>query len=193
MIWTVTDVTRILEAIQRGEPLATEKLLPLVYDELRRIAAYKMAQESPGHTLQATALVHEAWLRMAGSGGEHFDGRAHFFAVAAEAMRRILVESARRKQALKRGASAQREELTEDHLVQTVPSEELLAIHEALDSLAGRDAEAADLVKLRYFVGMNMEEAASALGLSRRSAERLWSYARAWLRRQIENDSSGGR
>ena len=185
MVRSVADVTRILEAIQRGEPQAAGELLPLVYDELRRIAAYRMARELPGHTLQATALVHEAWLRMFGDGNESFDGRAHFFAVAAEAMRRILVESARRKRSLKRGAGAQREELDESLLVQNAPSEEMLAVDEALDLLAAEDATSADLVKLRYFVGMTMEEAATALGLPLRSAERLWTYARAWLRRKI--------
>jgi RNA polymerase sigma factor (TIGR02999 family) len=185
MVSSVTDVTRILQAMQRGESRAAGELLPLVYDELRRIAAHKMARESPGHTLQATALVHEAWLRMMGQGNQDFDGRAHFFAVAAEAMRRILVESARRKASLKRGAAAHREELAESHLVQNVPSEELLAVDEALDQLAAEDPTSANLVKLRYFVGMTMEEAATALGLSLRSAERLWTYARAWLRRSI--------
>lgn len=159
--------------------------MTLVYDELRRIAAQKMAREAPGHTLQPTALVHEAWLRMVGDGNAHFAGRAHFFAVAAEAMRRILVESARRKRALKRGAGAQREELDEAHLVATAPSEQVLAVDEALDLLAAQDATCADLVKLRYFVGMTMEEAAAALGLPLRTAERLWTYARAWLRRRI--------
>ena len=188
-VGAVTYVTRILEAMQQGQPQAAEELLPLVYAELRRIAAYKMAQESAGHTLQPTALVHEAWLRMIGDGNEQFAGRAHFFAVAAEAMRRILVESARRKRSLKRGAGARREELDESHLVLAAPSEELLAIDEALDRLAAEDPQSADLVKLRYFVGMTMEEAATALGLPLRTAERLWAYARAWLRREI----SGGR
>jgi RNA polymerase sigma factor (TIGR02999 family) len=131
MIRTVSDVTHILEAMQRRESRAAEELLPLVYDELRRIAAYKMAQESPGKTLQPTALVHEAWLRLIGDGNENFAGRGHFFAVAAEAMRRILVESARRKRSLKRGAGAQREELNESHLVHTAPSDEMLAVDEA--------------------------------------------------------------
>jgi RNA polymerase sigma factor (TIGR02999 family) len=181
----VSDVTRILEAFKRGEPQAAEELLPLVYDELRRIAAYKMAQESRGHTLQPTALVHEAWLRMVGDGNEYFEGRAHFFAVAAEAMRRILVESARRKHSLKRGSGAHREGLKESHLVQNAPSEEILAVDDALDLLAAQDSTSAQLVKLRYFVGMTMEEAAATLGLPQRTAERLWAYARAWLRRKI--------
>jgi len=186
---TVSDVTHLLDAMQRGESQAAEALLPRVYEELRRIAAYKMAQESAGHTLQPTALVHEAWLRMIGDGNERFAGRAHFFAVAAEAMRRILVESARRKRSLKRGGGAQREELDESHLVLAAPSEEMLAIDEALDRLAAEDPQSANLVKLRYFVGMTMDEAAAALGLPLRTAERLWTYARAWLRREI----SGGR
>jgi len=188
MLRGMSDVTRMLEAMQRGESGAAEELLPLVYDELRRLAAHKMAQESAGHTLQATALVHEAWLRMIGDGNERFSSRAHFFAVAAEAMRRILVESARRKRALKRGGGAPAEELDEGHLVLAAPSDEMLAVDEALDRLAAEDPVAANLVKLRYFVGMTMEEAASALGLSLRSAERLWTYARAWLRREIAGE-----
>jgi RNA polymerase sigma factor (TIGR02999 family) len=185
MMQAVSDVTHILEAMQRGESQAAGQLLTLVYEELRRIAAHKMAQEPPGHTLQATALVHEAWLRMLGDGNGQFAGRAHFFAVAAEAMRRILVESARRKRSLKRGAGAGREELTESHLVQTAPSDEMLAVDEALDLLGAEDPTCANLVKLRFFVGMTMEEAATALGLPLRTAERLWTYSRAWLRRSI--------
>jgi RNA polymerase sigma factor (TIGR02999 family) len=181
----VSDVTRILEAIQRGDSQATDELLPVVYDELRRIAAYKMAQEAAGHTLQPTALVHEAWLRLAGDGNLKFEGRAHFFAVAAEAMRRILVEAARRKRSLKRGGDADRQQLDESQFVQSAPSEELLAVDEALDLLAVEDASAANLVKLRYFGGMTMEEAAAALSIPLRTAERLWTYARAWLRRKI--------
>jgi len=187
MIRTVSDVTRLLEAMQQGRTQAAEELLPVVYDELRRIAAYKMAQEASGHTLQPTALVHEAWLRMIGDGNEQFAGRAHFFAVAAEAMRRILVESARRKRSLKRGGDAQRVELTESHLVLAAPAEEMLAVDEALDLLAAEDPMSANLVKLRYFVGMTMEEVASTLGLSQRTAERTWSYARAWLKRKISS------
>jgi RNA polymerase sigma factor (TIGR02999 family) len=183
----VNEVTRILEAVRRGERQAAEELLPLVYDELRRIAAYKLAQESPGHTLQPTALVHEAWLRMIGDGNEQFDGRPHFFAVAAEAMRRILVESVRRKRSQKRGSGAAREELKDIHLVQNAPSEEILAIDDALDVLAAEDPTCAQLVKFRYFMGMTMKEAAAALGLPQRSAERLWTYSRAWLRRRIGN------
>jgi len=184
----VTDVTRILQAAQQGDSQAADDLLPLVYDELRRIAAYKMAQEAPGHTLQPTALVHEAWLRLAGAESPKFEGRAHFFAAAAEAMRRILVENARRKHSLKRGGAFAREELHEAHLVQRVPTDEMLAVDEALGLLAAEDPVSADLVKLRYFVGMTMEEAASALGLPLRTAERLWTYARAWLRRRMGGD-----
>ena len=179
------EVTRILHRIEQGDAKAADELLPLVYDELRKLAGYKMTAESPGHTLQATALVHEAWLRLAGSDQPGWQNRAHFFAAAAEAMRRILVEHARRKQSLKRGGDAQREELHESVIVLTAPPDELLAVHEALDKLATADPKIAELVKLRYFVGMTMEETAAALGLSKRSAESLWTYARAWLRREI--------
>jgi len=181
----MNEVTRILNAIQEGDAKATGELLPLVYDELRRLAAYKMASEAPGHTLQATALVHEAWLRLVSSNQQSWQNRAHFFGAAAEAMRRILVEHARRKQSLKRGGGAERQELHESVLVLSAPPDELLAVHEALDQLALTDPPAAELVKLRYFVGMTMEEAASALGLAPRTAERLWTYARVWLRREI--------
>ncbi len=181
----MSDVTRILEAMQRGEVQAADQLLPLVYAELRKIAAYKMSQEAEGHTLQPTALVHEAWIRMVKHGNPQFAGRGHFFAVAGEAMRRILVEAARRKRSLKRGGAAQREEFDESKFADTPASDELLAVDEALNLLAATDREAADLVKLRYFVGMTMDEAATALGIPLRTAERLWSYARAWLRRHI--------
>ncbi len=181
----MNDVTRILDAAQRGDASATAELLPLVYDELRRMAAQKMAHESPGHTLQATALVHEAWMRLAGDNQQAWANRAHFFGAAAEAMRRILVEHARRKQAAKRGSGAERVEMEEGVLVLNAPPDELLAVHEALDTFAAQDAKAAELVKLRYFVGMTMDEAASALDLPTRSAERLWTYAKAWLQREI--------
>ncbi|HXG47591.1 MAG TPA: ECF-type sigma factor [Methylomirabilota bacterium] len=179
------DVTRILNAIDQGDRQAAGELLPLVYDELRRIAAYKMAGESAGHTLQATALVHEAWLRMVSSDEPSWRNRAHFFAAAAEAMRRILVDHARRRQSQKRGGGVDHVELEESMVVLAVPPDELLAVHEALDRLAAQDPSAAELVKLRYFVGMTMDEAASALAMPKRSAEALWTFARAWLRREI--------
>ena len=181
----VPEITVFLDSVTRGDAGASERLLPLVYDELRRLAAHKMAGESHGHTLQATALVHEAWLRLAGSDHQSWQNRAHFFAAAAEAMRRILVEHARRKQSLKRGSGSEHVELNESMLVLTAPPDELLAVHEALDKLALRDSAAAELVKLRYFIGMTMEEAAAVLSLSKRTAENLWTYARVWLHREI--------
>jgi RNA polymerase sigma factor (TIGR02999 family) len=183
----VSEVTRILEAIQKGDSKAAGELLPLVYEELRRLAAHKMAAEAPGHTLQPTALVHEVWLRLGGGQQNHWENRAHFFSAAAEAMRRILVDHARRKQSQKRGGGVAHEELNETALVLTAPPDELLAVHEALDTLAREDPPAAELVKLRYFVGMTMEEAASAMGVAPRAAERLWTYARVWLRREIRS------
>jgi RNA polymerase sigma factor (TIGR02999 family) len=179
------EVTRILNAAHQGDGRAAEELLPVLYHELRQIAAGKMAAEASGHTLQPTALVHEAWLRLVGGQQLSWPSRAYFFAAAAEAMRRILVEHARRKQSLKRGGEFQREELTESVLVLTAPPDELLAVNDALEKLAAEDKPAAELVKLRYFVGMTMEEAASALDMAPRSAERLWTYARAWLQREI--------
>jgi RNA polymerase sigma factor (TIGR02999 family) len=171
----------------RGLPVTgAHELLPLVYDELRRMAGYRMALEAPGHTLQPTALVHEVWLRLAGGGGVQFEDRSQFFAAAAEAMRRILVESARRRRALKRGGGADHTELEEFDLPLLTPIDELLAVDEALTALAQVDAIAAELVKLRYFVGLTMDEAAAALKLSLRATERLWTFARAWLRRQME-------
>lgn len=181
----VNEVTRILNAAQAGDARAAEELLPVVYDELRRLAGFKMTNESANHTLQPTALVHEAWLRLVGSNQQAWQNRGHFFAAAAEAMRRILVEHARRKQSQKRGSGAEHEELNESSIALAVPPDELLAVHEALDQLAAEDPQAAELVKLRYFVGMTMEEAASALGLATRSAERIWTYARTWLHRSI--------
>jgi RNA polymerase sigma factor (TIGR02999 family) len=181
----VNEVTRILNAIQDGDAQATGRLLPLVYEELRRLAAHKMAGEASGHTLQPTALVHEAWLRLGAANQQNWQSRAHFFAAAAEAMRRILVEHARRKQSLKRGGGVERETLDESALVLAAPPDELLAVHEALDNLARQDPAAAELVKLRYFVGMTMEEAAAALGLAKRTAEGLWTFARVWLHREI--------
>jgi RNA polymerase sigma factor (TIGR02999 family) len=181
----MSEVTQILREIRSGNQEGAEQLLSLVYTELKRIAAQKMAGEAPGNTLQPTALIHEAWMKLVGDGDALFENRAHFFSAAAEAMRRILVDSARRKNALRRGSGASREELEEYHLVQEERSEELLAVDEALDLLAKEDPVAANLVKLRYFVGMTMEEAATTMGMSLRNTERTWTYVRAWLRRQI--------
>ncbi len=181
----MSEVTEILREIRGGNQQCAEQLLSLVYSELKRIAAQKMAGEAPGHTLQPTALVHEAWMKLVGEGDPNFQNRAHFFSAAAEGMRQILVDSARRKHAAKRGSGGVSQELKEDHLVQEMPPEQLLAIDDALERLAMEDPSAAILVKYRYFVGMNMMEAAATMGLSLRSAERLWSYARAWLRREL--------
>ena len=184
------QITQLLSEIRGGSQQGAEQLLSLVYTELKRIAAQKMAGEAPGHTLQPTALVHEAWLRLMGDGDASFENRAHFFSAAAEAMRRILVDSARRKRAIRRGGGATREELEEDHLVQNVVPDEVLAVDEALDLLDKVDPVGARLVKLRYFVGMTMEESATTMGMSLRNAERTWTYARAWLRRQIGRQRS---
>lgn len=184
------EVTRILDEIREGNQQCAEQLLSLVYTELKRMAAQKMAGEAPGNTLQPTALVHDAWMRLVGDGNPHFENRAHFFSAAAEAMRRILVDSARRKQALKRGSRPLREELDENHLVQNVRSDELLAVDEALDNLAKEAPDAANLVKLRYFAGMQMHEAAETLGMPLRTAERTWTFAKAWLKREIGKTDS---
>jgi RNA polymerase sigma factor (TIGR02999 family) len=185
----MTDVTRILAALERGDPHAASQLLPLVYEELRRLAAKKLAEEKPGQTLQATALVHEAYLRLVGEGNEQrWDSRGHFFAAAAEAMRRILVEAVRRKRSLKRGGGRVREELDEVRLAAPEPVEDLLALDEALEKLAARDPVKAELVKLRYFAGMTIEEAAAALGISNATAKRYWTYARTWLYQEIAGE-----
>ncbi len=181
----MSEITQILCEISSGNPQGAEQLLSLVYTELKRIAAQKMAGEAPGNTLQPTALVHEAWLKLVGEGGASFENRAHFFSAAAEAMRRILVDSARRKKAIRHGGGASREDLQEHHLVQDERPDELLAVDEAIDLLAKEDPVAANLVKLRYFVGMTMDEAAASMGMSLRNTERTWTYARAWLRRRI--------
>jgi RNA polymerase sigma factor (TIGR02999 family) len=186
----MNDITRVLQSIEQGDPQAAEQLLPLVYDELRKLAAAKMAQEAPGQTLQATALVHEAWLKLAGPGRQQrWHGRAHFFAAAAEAMRRILIDKARRKASQKRGAGPVREELDESIIEIRAPSTEILAVHDALDALAAEDPVAAEVVKLRYFVGMTIAEIAEALDVSARSADRHWAFARAWLKRALEAES----
>ena len=182
----VSDVTRILNAIQRGNDHAAEDLLPLVYDELRKLAASKMAHEAPGHTLQPTALVHEARLRLVGDENKKWDGRAHFFAAAAEAMRRILIDSARRKRALRHGGGQQRLDIQEFDIAVELEDDQLLAVHEALEKFAVQDKAKAELVKLRYFVGLTLEQAAEILGLSAPTAKRHWTYARAWLHREIQ-------
>ena len=182
----MSEATRLMAAIDQGDENATAALFPLVYEELRRLARAQMAGEQDGHTLQPTALIHEAYLRLMGSPGQRWDGRGHFFAAAAEAMRRILVESARRKQRLKRGGDQDRVELDEEHLAANLPPDELLMLHESLDSLSAHDEQAAELVKLRYFVGMTIEEAADSLKISRTTAYRHWTYARAWLISQVQ-------
>ena len=181
----MTDVTRILNAIQRGDAKATDELLPLVYEELRLLAAQKLAHESPGQTLQATALVHEAYLRLVGDEPQNWENRGHFFAAAAEAMRRILVDTARRKQARKRGGNRQRLSFeTLDVMTRTTP-EEIVMLDDALAALAREDAQAAEIVKLRLFAGLSVEQAGEAVGISRATAYRQWTYARAWLRAEI--------
>jgi RNA polymerase sigma factor (TIGR02999 family) len=178
----MSEVTRILSAIEQGDPQAADQLLPLVYNELRRLAAEKLAQEKPGQTLQPTALVHEAYLRLVDVDKvQLFDSRGHFFAAAAEGMRRILVESARRKKSLKRGGEFARRPLEEADVPLQGPPEQLLAVHDALDQLAEADPRAATLVKLRYFSGFTLAEAAEAIGISPRAADGVWAYARAWL------------
>jgi RNA polymerase sigma factor (TIGR02999 family) len=181
----VNDVTQILAAIQRGHAKAADELLPLVYDELRRLAASKMANEAPGQTLQPTALVHEAWLRLVGHEDPKWENRAHFFGAAAEAMRRILIDNARRKHARRHGGGLQRVDVSEVDIAALAADDQLLAIHEALDNLAVQDPVKAELVKLRYFIGLTIPEAAEVLGVSEPTAKRYWAYARAWLYREI--------
>jgi RNA polymerase sigma factor (TIGR02999 family) len=184
----MSEITAIFSAIERGDPTASEKLLPLVYDELRKLAAVRLAQEKPGQTLQATALVHEAYLRIAGRRpGQQWDGRAHFFAAAAEAMRRILVENARRKQSVKGGGGERPQSLQADPIFvdAAIDPLELLAIHEALERLAAKSPRKGELVKLRYFLGCTIPEAADVLGIAAATAEEDWTYAKAWLRREL--------
>jgi RNA polymerase sigma factor (TIGR02999 family) len=186
---SMAEVTQILTAIEQGDRHAADQLLPLVYDELRKLAAAKLAHEKPGQTLQATALVHDAYLRLVdGEQTKHWDSRGHFFAAAAEAMRRILVDQARRRQAAKRGGLQKRVEMPESGLAAPMPDDELLALHEALEQLASIDSAAADLVRLRFFAGLKTTEAAEALGISVRSAHDLWAYARSWLRRKTKGN-----
>src|SRR5438067_3960698 len=181
----VSDVTRILEAAQQGDPKAADQLLPLVYEELRRLAAYKMSNEAPGQTLQPTALVHEAWLRLVGNENKKWDGRAHFFAAAAEAMRRILVDNARRKRAQRHGGGHHRVEMPEVAVASAAGDDQVLAVNDALEKFTGVEPQKAELVKLRYFVGMKIDEAAEVLGISVPTASRYWTYARAWLADEI--------
>jgi RNA polymerase sigma factor (TIGR02999 family) len=185
----VSEVTQILGQIEGGDGHAAEKLLPLVYDELRRLAAAKMAHEQPGQTLQATALVHEAYIRLVDvKKAQHWDSRGHFFSAAAEAMRRILVENARRKNGPRHGGGCMRQELDEAAIAASQESERLLDLDEALTKLSQQDAKIAELVQLRYFAGCTMRQAAEILGISARTADHYWSYAKAWLREEISNE-----
>ena len=181
----MSDVTRILEAVAEGNPAAADQLLPLVYDELRKLAASKMAREAPNQTLQPTALVHEAWLRLVGAENPTFANRAHFFAAAAEAIRRILIDKARRKRAIRHGAGKEHVQLDELEIAAPTNDDEILEIDEALDKLAQQNSAEADLVKLRYFVGMTLEEAAKAMNISPRTADNYWAHAKAWLFNEI--------
>ncbi len=187
----MTDVTRILSAIEQGNPSAAEQLLPLVYEELRKLAALKMANENPGQTLQATALVHEAYMRLVDvDKAQHWNSRGHFFGAAAEAMRRILVENARRKKREKHGGEWNRVDLEDVEATAAMPPHDLLALNDAIDTLTEHDPPAAKLVKLRFFAGLSIEQAAKMLGLSRTNAYRLWTYAKAWLFSRLGDDSS---
>ena len=193
----MNDVTRLLTAIEEGQSQAAEELLPLVYKELRRLAASHLAQERAGQTLQATALVHEAWLRLVaseqGEEEQRWDGQRHFFGAAAEAIRRILIERARKKKCMRHGGGLQRVGLDEAEIAAPLPDEELLALHEALDRLAELDPPAAELIKLRFFAGLTHEQAAHMLGLSRSAADRTWVFARAWLFKQVRPQPSGAK
>ena len=191
----MSEVTCILSAIEQGDPHAAEQLLPLVYDELRKLAAQKLAQEKPGQTLQATALVHEAYIRLVDVDKvQHWNSRGHFFAAAAEAMRRLLVDQARKKMSRKRGGSLERLPLEEVDIGAPEPAVDLLAVNDALEKFEGIDKAAADLVKLRYYAGLTLPQAAEALGISRSTADRQWAYARAWLHAELrENDAESAR
>jgi RNA polymerase sigma factor (TIGR02999 family) len=185
----MTDVTQILNAIEQGDPSAAEQLLPLVYGELRQLAAAKIAQEKPGQTLQATSLVHEAYVRLVDvDKAQHWDSRGHFFAAAAEAMRRILIDNARRKQSERHGGGFERLDLLDADLAVGTSDEHVLLLDDALAKLAAVRPQAAELVKLRFFAGLTMGQGASVLGVSSRTARRLWVYARAWLRREMESE-----
>lgn len=186
----MSDVTRILSQIESGDPSAAEQLLPLVYEELRKLAAARLAQEKPGQTLQATALVHDAYLRLVGGGKreQSWDNRGHFFAAAAEAMRRILIDQARQKESLRRGGDMQRHDVMHVEIVTPEACVDLLSLNDALERFAIRDPEKAQLVKLRYFAGLTIPQAAQALGISSTTADRHWSYARAWLHAELSRD-----
>ena len=191
MLMHMTDVTQILSKIEQGDTAAAEQLLPVVYDELRKLATVKLAHENPGQTLQATALVHEAYLRLVDrEQSQHWDNRGHFFAAAAEAMRRILVENARRKKRIKRGGEMSRKELTEIAIVAPQIHEDLIALDASLDRLKAVDAQAVELVHLRYFVGLSIAEAAQLMDISPRTADRVWAFARAWLHQEIAGDEA---
>ncbi len=185
MSTNMTDVTRILDAVRQGDAKATDELLVAVYQELRRLAGVKLSQEPAGQTLQATALVHEAYIRLVGIEDQSWEGRGHFFAAAAEAMRRILIEKARHKQRSKHGGDRRRIDLEDATLAIEGPSEDVIAVDEALTKLGQEDKIVADLVKMRYFAGLNLDQIAEILGISRRTADRYWAYARAWLHREI--------
>ncbi len=186
----MSDVTQILSQIEQGDPDAAEQLLPLVYEELRKLAAAKLANEKPGQTLQATALVHEAYIRLLGSKSEQrWDSRGHFFGAAAEAMRRILVDKARRKKTTKHGGDLQRIELRDAATLNETPPDELLALDKALDKLQQRDEVKAELVKLRYFAGLTIPQAAEVLGIGASTADKYWAYAKSWLRTEIDKSS----
>jgi len=187
----MSDVTQLLSAIDAGDPKAADQLLPLVYGELHKLAVVRMANEKAGQTLQPTALVHEAWLKIAGDGNEHFANRRHFFKAAAGAMQQILIDIARRKQRLKHGGDQSGEELHESRIAMSVPSEELLAVNDALAALALEDPQAEEVVQMRYFVGMTVPEIAAALDLAPRTVDRHWAFARAWLKRTIRSSLSG--
>jgi RNA polymerase sigma factor (TIGR02999 family) len=189
----MSEVTRILSAVEAGDPSAAEQLLPLVYDELRKLAAQRLAQERPGQTLEATALVHEAYLRLVqGDPTPHWHGRGHFFAAAAEAMRRILVDQARRKLTLRRGGDLQRQPIADQEIEAPEPSVDVLAVHEALERFQAVDAMAAQIVKLRYFAGLTIPQVAETLGISTSTADRSWAYARAWLHAALKHEGAGG-
>jgi RNA polymerase sigma factor (TIGR02999 family) len=183
----MSDATQLLTAMEEGEPQAAEKLLDLIYEELRRLAASKMAREAPGQTLQPTELVHEAWLRLVGAKNPQFENRAHFFSAAAEAMRRILIDRARRKQTLRHGGACERVDLEGQDLAAPGADQQLLAVHEVLDKLAKEHPAQAEVVKMRYFVGMTNEEIAQLLGVSVTTVKNYWMFARAWILHEIEN------